>query len=95
MLKEDVPLVITILGGIGGWSAAIVICTLWLTHQFRRLEKTIYREIGLLGDVVDGHDRRLDRLEYHAFGFNFPNLTPRSKDPKGGPLVGGDDLDHS
>jgi len=49
----------------------------------------------LLGDVVDGHDRRLDRLEYHAFGFNFPNLTPRSKDPKGGPLVGGDDLDHS
>jgi ABC-type lipoprotein release transport system permease subunit len=92
MLKDDIPLIITILGGIGGWTTAIVICTIWLTHQFRRMEKIIYREIGILEDMVDGHNRRLDRLEYHAFGFNFPNLSPRPKDTQGSPLVGGDDL---
>lgn len=72
MDKGDITFAVLILGGIGSWTTVIVVCTIWLTAQFRKLERVIYHEIGFVDTRIEDLTRRLDRLEINAFGFNFP-----------------------
>lgn len=61
---------LTILGAVGGCAGAGV---LWLESRFRRLEKTLYREMDKHRREDDAqfkdHSTRIQRVELQTFGF--------------------------
>ena len=81
MQREDIGLVITVLGGIGGWTTVVVICTLWLSTRFRELEKMLFKELSHFREdmekLLDDHERRIGKLEYRVY-----DSSPRPKHPQ-------------
>lgn len=81
MQREDIGLVITVLGGIGGWTTVVVICTLWLSTRFRELEKMLFRELSNfrkdMEQMLDDHEHRIVKLEYRVY-----DSTTRTKHPQ-------------
>jgi len=82
MGREEATFIILILGGIGSWTTVIVVCTLWISSQLRKLEKVIYKETDRIEQIVGRVSRRVDRLELKIFGFAQPDtiLPPRLED---------------
>lgn len=80
--REEATFIILILGGIGSWTTVVVVCTLWISSQLRKLEKVIYKETDRIEAIVGRTSRRVDRLELKVFGFSQPDtiLPPRLED---------------
>lgn len=82
MGREEATFIILILGGIGSWTTVVVVCTLWISSQLRKLEKVIYKETDRIEAIVGRIVRRVDRLEHKVFGYAQPEtlLPPRLED---------------